>query len=78
MRRHTRLLNGFSQKPENHEAAVALNYFAYNFIKIQRTLRVTRAMAANVTERLFNMSDIVALLEATESRKPRRNEGGLL
>jgi hypothetical protein len=41
---------------ENHEAAVALNYFAYNFIKIHRTLRVTPAMAANVTDRLFDVS----------------------
>jgi hypothetical protein len=39
MRRYTRLSNGFSRKLENHEAAVALNYFAYNFIKIHRTLR---------------------------------------
>ena len=46
MRRYTRLSNGFSRKLENHEAAVALNYFAYNFIKIHRTLRVTPAMAA--------------------------------
>jgi hypothetical protein len=41
MRRYTRLSNGFSRKLENHEAAVALNYFAYNFIKIHRTLRLT-------------------------------------
>jgi hypothetical protein len=47
MRRYTRLSNGFSRKLENHEGAVALNYFAYNFIRIHRTLRVTPAMAAN-------------------------------
>jgi IS1 family transposase len=69
MRRYTRLSNGFSRKLENHEAAVALNYFAYNFIKIHRTLRVTPAMAANVTDRLFDVSDIVALLEESESKK---------
>jgi hypothetical protein len=39
MRRYTRLSNGFSRKIENHMAAVAINYFAYNFIKIHRTLR---------------------------------------
>ena len=44
-------------------------YFAYNFIKIHRTLRVSPAMAANVTERLFDVSDIVALLEEAESRR---------
>ena len=48
---------------------MALNYFAYNFIKIHRTLRVTPAMAANVTDRLFDVSDIVRLLEASESQK---------
>jgi IS1 family transposase len=69
MRRYTRLSNGFSRKLENHEAAVALNYFAYNFIKIHRTLRVTPAMAAGVTDRLWDVSDVVALLEATESKK---------
>jgi hypothetical protein len=41
MRRYTRLSNGFSRKLENHAAATALNYFAYNFIKIHRTLRVS-------------------------------------
>jgi hypothetical protein len=41
MRRYTRLSNGFSRKIESHAAAIALNYFAYNFIKIHRTLRVT-------------------------------------
>jgi hypothetical protein len=69
MRRYTRLSNGFSRKLENHEAAVSLNYFAYNFIKIHRTLRVTPAMAAGVTDRLFDVSDIVQLLEAAESKK---------
>jgi hypothetical protein len=41
--------NVFSRKIESHSAAVALYYFAYNFIKIHRTLRVTPAMAAGVT-----------------------------
>jgi len=43
------MLSSFSRKIENHMAAVAINYFAYNFIKIHRTLRVTPAMAAGVT-----------------------------
>jgi hypothetical protein len=68
MRRYTRPSNGFSRKLTNHEAAVAFNYFAYNFIKIQRTLRVTPAMAANVADRLFDVADIVALLEAAEKK----------
>ena len=53
MRRYTRLSNGFSRKLQNHAAATALNYFAYNFIKIHPPLRVSPAMAAGVTDRLW-------------------------
>jgi hypothetical protein len=66
MRRYTRLSNGFSRKIENHAAAIALNYFAYNFIKIRRTLRVSPAMAAGVTDRLRGAGDLIGLLEAEE------------
>ena len=59
----------FSRKIENHLAAVALNYFVYNFIRIHRTLRVTPAMAAGVTDRLWDVSDLVGLLEKAESQK---------
>jgi len=62
MRRFTRLTNGFSKKVENHMAAIALHYMYYNFVRIHRSLRVTPAMAANVTNRLWEISDIVALL----------------
>ncbi len=69
---HTFLLtNAFSRKLENHTAAVALYYFAYNFVKIHRTLRVTPAMAAGVTRRLMDVSDLVALLEASKRRLER-------
>lgn len=70
-RRYTRLTNAFSRKLENHAAAVALGYFAYNFIKIHRTLRVTPAMAAGVTDRLWEVADLVSLLEAEESVSKR-------
>jgi hypothetical protein len=69
LRRYTRLSNGFSRKLENHAAAVALQYFVYNFVRIHRTLRVPPAMAAAVTDRLWEVSDLVALLEAAESKK---------
>jgi hypothetical protein len=69
MRRYTRLSNGFSRKIENHSEAVALHYFAYNFIKIHRTLRVSPAMAAGVTERLWDVSDLVALWESEEAKR---------
>ena len=52
MRRYTRLSNDFSRKIENQMAAVAINYFAYYFIKIHRTLRVSPAMAAGVESAL--------------------------
>jgi len=70
LRRYTRLSNGFSRKLENHAADVALNYFAYNFIKIHRTLRTSPAMAAGVTHRLWDVKDLVAL------REELRAEGG--
>jgi hypothetical protein len=69
MRRYTRLSNGFSRKLENHAAATALNYFAYNFIKIHRTLRTSPAMAAGVTDRLWSVEDLVTLWEAYEQRR---------
>ena len=65
-RRYARLTNAFSQKIENHTAAVALYYFAYNFVRIRGTLRVTPAMAAGVTDRLWEVSDLLAMLEADE------------
>lgn len=69
MRRYTRLSNGFSRKMENHAAATALNYFSYNFIKIHRTLRVSPAMAAGVTDRLWSVEDLVALWESYERQR---------
>jgi hypothetical protein len=73
LRRYTRWSNGFSRKLENHIAAVAPQYFVYNFVRIHRSLRVTPAMAAGVTERLWDVSDIVALLAEAESKKRRSN-----
>ena len=67
MRRYTRLTSGFSRKFRNHEAATALNYFAYNFIQIHRTLRMSPAMAAGVTDKLWDVKDLVALWESYEA-----------
>jgi len=63
---------GFSCKLRNHAAATALNYFAYNFIKIHRTLRMSPAMAAGVTDRLWDVKDLLALLESYEQRRAER------
>ena len=62
---------GFYRKLENHATAVALNYFAYNFIKIDRRLRMTPAMAAGVTDRIWDVNDLVVLWEAYERRAER-------
>lgn len=63
MRRFTRLTNGFSKKVENHAHAVALHFIHYNFVRIHKTLRVTPAMEAGLTNRLWSMEDIARLLE---------------
>jgi IS1 family transposase len=62
MRRYTRLTNAFSKKLENHAASMAIHYVWYNFVRIHSTLRVTPAMAAGVTDRLWSIEDLVNLL----------------
>jgi IS1 family transposase len=66
-RRFTRLTNAFSKKAENHAHSVALFAMYYNFVRIHKTLRTTPAMAAKVTERLWEIGDIVDVLEAWEA-----------
>jgi IS1 family transposase len=72
MRRCTRLTNGFSKKIENHTHQVALHFMYYNFVRIHSALRVTPAMAAGVTTRLWEIGDIVALVEANDPKPVRR------
>ena len=67
MRRFTRLTNGFSKKVQNLEYAIALHFMYYNFVRIHQTLRVTPAMAAGVTDHLWEIDDIVKLLEEKEN-----------
>lgn len=67
MRRFTRLTNGFSKKIENHAYAVALHFAYCNFVRIHKTLRVTPAMAAGVTDKLWEMADLVAVIDAAEA-----------
>ncbi len=64
MRRFTRLTNAFSKKVDNHIAAIALHYMHYNFCRIHQTLRVTPAMAAGVTDHVWDISDIAGLLDS--------------
>jgi IS1 family transposase len=71
-RRFTRLTNGFSKKLENHAYSVALFSFFYNFCRIHKTLRVTPAMQAGVSDKLWEVSDIVGLAEAAEAKPAKR------
>jgi IS1 family transposase len=64
MRRFTRLTNAFSKKVENHFWAIALHYMHYDFCRIHQTLRVTPAMAAGVTDHVWDVSDLMALLDS--------------
>jgi IS1 family transposase len=59
MRRFTRLTNGFSKKVENLKAAVALHFAHYNFVRLHKSLRVTPAMAAGVSDRLWTLEELV-------------------
>ena len=70
MSRFTRLTNGFSKKVEAHANAVALHFMYYNFVRTHKTLRVMPAMAAGVADKLWEITDIVALIEAKEAEKP--------
>ena len=59
MRRFTRLTNAFSKKLENLQAALALHFAHYNLVRVHKTLRITPAMAANVTDRLWSLEELV-------------------
>jgi IS1 family transposase len=81
MRRFTRLTNAFSKRFENHVHALAIYFVFYNFVRIHKTLRVTPAMAAGVTDRLWSMEDIAELVDAAAPKPGRpatyrkRNDG---
>ncbi|HEY1613952.1 MAG TPA: IS1 family transposase [Rhizomicrobium sp.] len=59
MRRFTRLTNGFSKKVENLKAAVSLHFAHYNFVRMHKSLRMTPAMAAGVSDRLWSLEELV-------------------
>jgi IS1 family transposase len=72
MRRFTRLTNAFSKKLDNHLHALALYFVFYNFCRIHKSLRVSPAMAAGISERLWSFEDIVAkIVEMAPAAKPR-------
>jgi IS1 family transposase len=69
MRRFTRLTNAFSKKVENHAYAVALHFMHYNFCRIHSTLKCTPAMRAGVTAQLWDVVDLVRMIEEWEARQ---------
>ena len=64
LRRFTRLTNGFSKKLDNHVHALALYFVFYNFCRIHKSLRVSPAMQAGLTDRLWSLEDVVAKIDA--------------
>ena len=68
-RRFTRLTNGYSKKLENHKHALAIHYLHYNFARIHHTLRVTPAMQAGIADHVWELSEIVGLLNKPEIPK---------
>lgn len=72
MRRFTRLTNAFSKKFENHMHMVALYTVWYNFVKMHKALRMTPAMAAGVSDRLWSMTDLAEMIDATLPKPGKR------
>jgi IS1 family transposase len=79
MRRFTRLTNAFSKKLDNHIHALALYFVFYNFTRIHKTLRMSPAMAAGVTDRLWSLDDVIAKIDelapAPTARGPYKKRG---
>ena len=63
MRRFTRLANAFSKKIENLAHNVAIHYMHYNFCRVHQTLRVTPAMQAKIADHVWEIEELVALLD---------------
>ena len=72
MRRFTRLTNAFSRKIENHAHMVALYAVWYNFVRAHKSLRVSPAMAAGISDRLWSMEDLAGLVEAADVKPGKR------
>lgn len=66
IRRFTRLTNAFSKKLENHIAMISLYFMFYNFARVHQTLRVTPAMEAGISDHVWSVDEIVALLDRAQ------------
>jgi len=69
MRRFTRLTNAFSKKLENHMHAISLYFMFYNFCKVHKSLRVTPAMEAGLTDHVWSMAEVVGIIPEEEPKK---------
>ena len=74
LRRFTRLTNAFSKKAENHFYALAIYFMHYNFVRIHQTTRVTPAMAAGVSNKLWEIADVVKMVDAWEAKQTQSLE----
>jgi IS1 family transposase len=72
MRRYTRLTNAFSKKVKGLTAAVSIHFFHYNFCRVHKTLGTTPAVAAGVTDHVWNLDEMIGLLEAAEQVPTKR------
>ena len=72
MRRFTRLTNAFSKKMENHIHSLAIYFTVYNFVRIHKSLKTTPALQAGITDKLWSMADLAALVTANETTPANR------
>lgn len=69
MRRFTRLTNAFSKKVENHAHSIALHFMYYNYCRVHKTLRVTPAMEAGLSDHVWSMEELAAIVPMPEAQK---------
>ena len=69
----TRLTNGFSKKAENHAYSAAIHFMHYNFVRIHQSLRITPAMAAGVSAKLWSLTDMVRVIDEWEVARAARS-----
>jgi hypothetical protein len=77
IRRFTRLTNAFSKKLANHVQALSIYFMHYNFVRIHQTLRVTPAMEAGVTDRLWSLEDVVEIVDEWEAAQTEKSNAAL-
>lgn len=69
IRRFTRLTNAFSKKVENHMHAISLHFMYYNFCRIHKSLKVTPAMEAGISDHVWSLEEVVGLIPEEPPKK---------